>query len=121
MSGICFEAALDASGETIALRSAEDHIRFYSEVDASGLCRRAVRRAPFEFADGARTLAGVWSYGTGCDATHEVTDYTLADGVLALTLAFTTSGDCDYELIQPFWIGVEGVTDVQITVERPTP
>lgn len=121
MSGICFEAALDDSGQTIVIRSAEDHIRYYDNVDSSNLCRRAVRREPFEFADGARTLAGLWSYGTGCDAAHEVTDYAITDDVLTITLDFVTNGDCNYELIQPFWIGAEGVTDVQIVVDTPTP
>lgn len=119
MAGVCFEAALAAAGETIVLRSAEDHIRFYNQVDESGLCRRPVGREPFDFAGGARVLAGGWSYGRGCDAAHTVTDYTLTDGGLALSLAFATAGDCDYELLQPFWVAVEGVTDVQIRVSTP--
>jgi hypothetical protein len=116
MSGVCFEAALDASGQVLVFRSAEDHIRYYNQVDASGLCRRAVRREPFAFADGGRVLAGLWSYGRGCDAAHTVTDYALTDGRLTINLTFTTSGDCDYELLQPFWVAVPDVSDVQITV-----
>jgi hypothetical protein len=116
MYGICFEAALDAAGQVVVLRSAEAHIRYYNLADSSGLCRQPVARAPFDFQDGERVLAGTWSVGTGCTAEHEIVDYTLSDGVLQVTARFVTAGDCNYELVRPFWIGVAGVNDVQITI-----
>lgn len=116
MYGVCFEAALDASGQVFVLRSAEEHIQFYNEADNSSLCLRPVQRNPFDFQGGERVLAGLWSYGTGCTARHEVTDYTLTDDTLTIDLRFITEGDCNYELVRPFWIGVEGVDDVQIDV-----
>ncbi len=115
--GICFEAAQDAAGQTFVLRSAENHIRFYDLADNSELCPRPVERAPFDFAGGERVLAGLWSTGVGCTARHEVIDYTFTDdNTLDLTLRFITEGDCNYELVRPYWIGVDGVDDVQITV-----
>lgn len=116
MYGICFEAALDAAGEVVVLRSADEHIRYYNLADSSGLCRQPVDRSPFDFADGERVLAGTWSVGAGCTADHEIVDFTLDDDVLQVTARFITEGDCPYELVRPFWIGVEGVADVQITI-----
>lgn len=116
MYGICFEAALDAADQVFVLRSAEDHIRFYDLADNSGLCRRPVTRNPFAFNDGEQVLAGLWNAGTGCTARHEVLDWSITDGTLNLTLRFITEGDCNYELVRPYWIGVPDVTDVQIDV-----
>jgi len=116
MYGICFEAALDAAGQTFVLRDAAEHIRFYNLADNSNLCSRPVEREPFDFGDGERVLAGLWSVGRGCTAHHDVVDYTLADNALDLTVRFVTEGDCNYELVRPYWIGVPGVQDVQITV-----
>ncbi|MEL6149141.1 MAG: hypothetical protein AAFV33_22170 [Chloroflexota bacterium] len=116
MYGICFEAALDVAGEIVVLRSADEHIAYYNRVDASGLCRRPVERAPFEFADGARVLAGTWSVGTGCTAEHEVVSWMQEDDTLRVTVRFVTEGDCNYELVRPFWIGVDDVENVEITV-----
>lgn len=127
MYGICFEAALDASGQVFVLRNAEEHIRFYDLADNSGLCRRPVERAPFDFQSGERLLAGLWSAGTGCTAQHEVQAFNLEDDVLTLDVQFTTAGACNYELVRPFWVGVEGVQDVQINItgagenENPPP
>lgn len=116
MYGICFEAALDASGEVYVLRTAEEHIRFYDLADNSGLCRLPVEREPFDFAGGARVLAGTWNTGTGCTARHDVQSYSVEDGVLRIELRFITEGDCNYELVRPYWVGAEDVDDVQITV-----
>jgi hypothetical protein len=118
MYGICFEAAYDARDTVFVLRSAEEHIALYDAADNSGLCRRPVTRNPFEFADGNRVLAGLWSYGVGCTARHEVLGYTEQDGVLAVELRFVTDGTCNYELVRPFWIGVDGVQDVTLSVRR---
>ncbi|MEM6284261.1 MAG: hypothetical protein AAF787_18865 [Chloroflexota bacterium] len=116
MYGICFEAALDAAGEIVVLRSADEHIAYYNRVDASGLCRRPVAREPFEFEDGARVLAGTWSVGTGCAADHEVVDWAQEDDTLRVTVRFVTGGDCNYELVRPFWVGVDDVETVEITL-----
>ncbi len=120
MSGICFESALDAVGKVFVLRNAADHIHLYDLADNSGLCRRPVRRHPFDFENG-RVLAGLWSTGWGCTARHEVLDLARDDDAktIAIRLRFVTEGDCPYELVRPFWIGLYGVTDyaIEITVE----
>lgn len=116
MSGVCFEAALARANEVIVLQQADEHIAFYNDVDASGDCRLPITRNPFEFVDGTRTLAGVWVPATGCDTDTTVTDYALADGVLRVDVQVDVTGDCPYELIEPFWVGVDAVTDVQISV-----
>lgn len=108
VSGICFEAALDAAGDVFVIRTPEDHIRFYGLADNSGLCRHPVTRNPFDFADG-HVLAGLWSAGTGCTARHDVLDYRRDDQAQQITinLRFVTEGDCPYELVRPFWIGLD--------------
>jgi hypothetical protein len=118
MSGICFEAANDAAGDVFVLRSAEDHIRFYGLADNSGLCRHPVQRYPFDFSTG-RVLAGLWSAGMGCTAHHDILDMIRDDRAktLLIRLRFVTEGDCPYELIRPFWIGIDGVTDYGIQIE----
>ena len=117
-SGICFEAALDAAGQVFVLRSSLDHIRFYELADNSGLCRHPVQRFPFDFASG-RVLAGLWSAGTGCTARHDVLGVERDDSARTLTirLHFVTEGDCPYELVRPFWIGLDGVSDYDIQIE----
>ena len=118
MSGICFEAALDASGAAWILRSAEEHIRFYALADNSRLCRHPVQRHSFDFTEG-RVLAGIWSAGMGCKARHDVLEVRQDDAAQTLTirLDFVTEGDCNYELVRPFWIGLDDVTDYTIQLE----
>jgi len=29
---------------------------------------------------------------------------------------FQTEGDCDYELVRPFWVGIERATDYNIQI-----
>lgn len=117
MSGICFEAAWDAAGQVFVIRNAEEHIRFYGLSDNSQLCRRAVTRYPFDFSTG-RVLAGLWSRGRGCTARHDVLDRQRDDNArtLAIHLRFVTEGDCPYDLVRPFWIGLDGVSDYAITI-----
>jgi hypothetical protein len=117
MFGICFEAAMDAADQVFVLRDAEEHIRFYDLADNSQLCRRPVRRNPFDFGNGDRVLAGLWSTGIGCVARHDVIDYRIDGDTLSLVLQFVTEGDCNYELVRPYWIGVDGVSNVEIVVE----
>ncbi|MDX2139285.1 MAG: hypothetical protein SF123_14465 [Chloroflexota bacterium] len=120
MSGICFEAAYDAAGQVFVLRSAEEHIRFYQLADESGLCRLPVTRQPFDFSNG-RVLAGVWSVGMGCGALHEVTAIERDDLAQTFTvrLRLVVQGECRYELVRPFWIGLDGIAgyDVRLVVE----
>jgi len=117
MNGICFEAALDSAGQVFVLRSAEDHIRFYGNADATRLCRHPVTRNPFDF-EGGRVLVGLWSAGQGCTARHDVLDAQRDDAqqTFALRLKFITEGECDYELVRPFWIGLDGMAGYQVSI-----
>ena len=117
MSGFCFESALDAAGQTYILRSSEDHIGFYDLADNSQLCRHPVTRYPFDFGNG-RVLAGLWSYGRGCTAHHDVVAYNRDDAArtISIQLRFVTEGTCDYELVRPYWIGLSNAVDYQIEI-----
>lgn len=119
LSGICFEAAYDARDRVFVLHHAMEHIQFYDLADHSRLCRQPVTRHPFEFEEGKRILAGVWSYGWGCVARHEVLRYGIANNTLEIELQFIIEGDCPYELIQPFWVGMQGVDNIEIAVTTP--
>ncbi len=114
-SGICFEAARDAAGRVFVLRRAEEHIRFYDQVDSRRLCRQPVTRQPFTF-DGGRVLAGLWSVGMGCTARHEVLSVQRDDTArtFTITLRFVTDGGCAYELVRPFWVGLDGLEEYNI-------
>lgn len=117
MSGICFEAAFDAAGRTYVLRSDAEHILFYDMADRAQLCLRPVVRHPFDFSDG-RVLAGLWSRGGGCRARHDIIAYDRDDSArsIRLLLHFVTEGDCPYELVRPFWIGLEDARDYAISI-----
>lgn len=114
-SGICFEAALDAANQLFILRNSAELIALYDLADNSEFCRHPVTRYPFDFSNG-RVLAGFWSYGRGCTARHEVLDIQQDDSAKRLTirLRFVTEGDCPYELLRPFWVGLDGVQDYEI-------
>lgn len=118
MGGVCFEAALDTAGKVFVLRDAQAHIRFYDLADTSGLCRRPVARSGFDFNSG-RVLAGLWSAGEGCTARHDVLAVARDDAAktLVIRLRFVTEGACDYELVRPFWIGLDRVRDYQIDIQ----
>lgn len=117
MHGICFEAALDAAGQMFVLRTAEEHIRFYDLADESRLCRRPVARNAFDFSNG-RILAGLWSAAIGCGMRHEVVAYERDDAALVfrLTLRVMVEGGCNYELVRPFWIGLEGMAGYEVRI-----
>ncbi len=117
MRGICFEAAFDAAGQVFILRTEADLIRLYDLADHSELCRRPVERVPFDFS-GGRVLAGLWSRGLGCTARHEIlaTQRDDAAKTITITLQFITEGDCPYELVRPFWIGLDGAADYEIAI-----
>jgi hypothetical protein len=100
------------------MRNAAQQIEFYDLADNSHYCRRPVTRYPFDFSNG-RVLAGLWSYGRGCTARHDVLDIQRDDEAktLMIHLRFVTEGDCNYELLQPFWIGLDGMQEYEIGVE----
>lgn len=115
MSGLCFESVADAAGRTFVIRSAGELTQFYDLADSSDLCRRPVRRASFDFS-GGRILAGTWSRAIGCTAHHEVIaiqrDDTARAFVIALRLVI--EGDCNYELVRPFWIALDTIPDYDV-------
>lgn len=115
MQGICFEAAFDARGRVFVLRNEAELTNFFDLADNSRLCRRAVQRHSFDFSSG-KILAGLWSYGHGCTARHDVVSIDQDDAarILTMQLQFVTEGTCNYELIRPFWIGLSGVSDYEI-------
>lgn len=114
--GICFEAAWDAAGRVFIIRTAEEHIRFYDLADNSHLCRRPVGRVPRDFSTGY-VIAGFWSRGIGCKARHEVTGFFRDDDrkTILMQVKFITEGNCNYELVRPFWIGLENAAGHEIT------
>ncbi|MFN8377840.1 MAG: hypothetical protein U0452_04140 [Anaerolineae bacterium] len=124
-SGICFESAFDAAGRVFVLRSPEDLTWLFDSSDASGFCRRPVARGTFDFggANGqpARTLAGLWTKGVGCTADHVIEGVDVDDAARTVTvrLRFLVNGDCPYELVRPFWIGITGYNeyDIRLGVE----
>lgn len=122
MRGICFEAANDAAGQVFVLRDADDLQRFYDLADNSQLCRRPVERVPFDFEDDD-VLAGLWSAGRGCVARHELIaiDRDETAQVTTFRLRFITEGDCDYELVRPFWVALAAHPDDDIRFEVATP
>jgi|GEM_PF-757198 len=121
MRGICFDGAYDAREQIFVLRSAEQHINFYDLADNSGLCSRPVDRYPFDFTTG-NVLAGTWTYGIGCTAWHEIVSIERDDDAkqIAIQTKFHVNGDCNYELLRPFWVGIIGAQsyDIEIFVEK---
>lgn len=121
ISGVCFESAFDAKGRLFKFANSAALNQFYNLVDNSQLCRHPAKRYAFDFSAG-HIIAGLWSYGHGCTARHDLLDTQRDDAnrVLTLTLRFVTEGDCNYELIRPYWVSVSGVTgyEVNINVEN---
>jgi hypothetical protein len=117
MAGICFEAAADAAGRVFVLRNAGEQIHFYDLADNSHLCRSPVERVAFDF-DTGRILAGMWSKGSGCTATHEIVSMNRDDAARTVTISarFVTEGDCGYELVRPFWLALDRVGDYAVTI-----
>jgi hypothetical protein len=117
MSGICFEAALDAVGKDFVFRSAQEHSRLYDLADNSHLCREPVTRIPFEFANG-RVLAGLWRAAEGCSASYDGVDVKRDDTAktIAIELRLVVEGTCGYELVEPFWIGLDNAADYQVRI-----
>ena len=118
MDGICFAAAQDAAGRLFVLRNAGELEDFYRQADNSRLCRRPVRRGAFDFS-GGRVLAGLWSATRGCRAGHEVVAWERDEQArrIRLQLRLWREGDCDYELVQPWWMALEGASGHEIVIE----
>lgn len=118
MSGICFEAAFDAAGNVFVMHTALDHIHFYDQADHSRLCRNPVTRYPFDFETG-RVLAGLWNSGSGCTARHELLAHERDDAAKTVTLRlkFSTEGNCNYELVRPFWVSLPDAQGYAVTIE----
>jgi hypothetical protein len=117
MNGLCFESVYDAAGQTFVLDSAEELTHFFNLADNSHLCRRPVQRAGFDFRDNRR-LAGLWTRGLGCTAHHEVRGFEQDDvaRTFVIVLRFVTEGECGYELVQPFWVGLSLPRDYDIRI-----
>lgn len=118
MSDICFESANDAAGRTFVLRSEDELAAFYGLADNSQLCRHPVARKSFDFSNG-RVLAGLWSAGRGCTARHDELAFQRDDEAkhIIIRLKLVIEGNCNYELVRPFWIGIRNAQDYQITIE----
>ncbi|MBL8116770.1 MAG: hypothetical protein J0L63_02805 [Anaerolineae bacterium] len=117
MYGICFEAAHDAAGRLFILQNAQALENFYNQADQSQLCRQLITRSTFDFGND-RVLAGLWSSGRGCTARHEINGFNRDDTTkrIVIMTTFQTEGDCDYELVRPFWVGIERATDYNIQI-----
>ncbi len=117
MSGVCFEATNDAAGNLFILRSPNELSSFYDLADGSDLCRYPVQRGAYDFGNG-NVLAGLWSKGVGCIAFHEVIEVVRDDiaRIFSVRLRFITQGQCNYELVRPFWIGLENMPDYDIRI-----
>jgi len=119
LSGICFEAAHDAVGQVFVLRNEADLINLYDLADNARLCSQPVDRYGFDFSNDT-ILVGLWSRGMGCTARHEVVHYRRDAATISIDLRFITVGDCPYELVRPFWVGLPQAQahEVQISVEQ---
>ena len=117
MSGICFESANDATGQVFAFRNTEELSHLFDLSDNSRLCRRPAQRHTFDFSNG-RVLAGLWSKGHGCAADHRLLAFNRDDNArtVDIRLRLVIEGDCDYELVRPFWVGLDNARDYTITI-----
>jgi hypothetical protein len=118
LAGLCFPLvqALANEGAVFVLRNAADHIAFYDDMEARQLCADPpLERLPFDFSSGA-LMVGRFSVGVGCTAQHQVVDYQRDDAAktLVIVLRLVVSGACPYDLVVPFWVVFEGVTDYAV-------
>jgi hypothetical protein len=117
MSGLCFESVYDAAENIFILRTPEELTGLFDLADNSQLCRRPIERGTFDFT-GARVLVGLWSRGQGCSMRHDVLNVERDDvaRTFIITLRPITEGECPYELVRPFWVGLDTVSDYDIRV-----
>ncbi len=101
------------------MRSEAEQINFYDLADHSQLCDQPVKRVPFDFS-GGRILAGLWNRGSGCTARHEIVSMTRDDEAKQITIRvrFITEGDCDYDLVRPFWLALDGAVDYTVDIQQ---
>jgi hypothetical protein len=122
MAGICFESAFDAAGRTFVFRDDAELTNLFDLSDNSHLCRHPVKRGTFDFSAGS-VLAGVWSKGVGCKARHDQVKVKTNENKkqVRIVLDFVTEGDCNYELVRPYWVGISGAKDytIKIKVRQP--
>lgn len=106
MEGVCFNYWIEQVNRVFVIGSAQEHIRFYNDVDESELCRFPVDRHPFDFT--GRIMVGAVNVGTGCQAITEplalVTD--AANQTVTLRVGWGVTGECDYRLVRPFWVSI---------------
>jgi hypothetical protein len=117
MSGICFESAFDAAGQTFVLRDEAELSHLFDLSDNSRLCRHPVKRGIFDFNTGS-VLAGGWSKGIGCKARHDLVKVKPNDAKkqVRIVLKFVIEGDCNYELVRPYWVAVGGAKDYTVKI-----
>lgn len=117
MASVCFDAAYDTQEQVFVLRSAEELAAFYGLAEQSEICRLPIDREPFDFG-GGRVLAGFWQYGRGCTAHHEVVGFSRDEArrEIRIDLRLVIGGACAYELIRPFWVGIEGAEGFEIQI-----
>lgn len=115
MQGICFDAAFDAAGNSFVLHDESQLSKLFDLADNSRLCDQPVERKAFDFSGGA-VLAGTWSKGIGCTARHEIAKVKVNEERkrIKIVLNFITEGDCNYELVQPYWVDVSSAKDYEI-------
>lgn len=118
MDGICFASAQDAAGQLFVLRSQGELSHFFDLADNSQLCREPVERRAFDFS-GGRVLAGLWSTGHGCKARHEVLRWRRDNNAqrFHLQLRLVSDGDCDYELVQPWWMALDDAQNMDVDIQ----
>lgn len=119
MRSVCFEAALVLRDEVFVLRSQAELEAFWARVDDLKACRRPITRPEVAFPDNA-VLVGLWSYGFGCTARHDVRAVTMEAGTLSLELVFGVDGTCPYELLRPFWVFIANAANQAIAVRVQT-
>ncbi len=117
MSGLCFEAVYDAAGRTFVIHNADELSQLYDLADHSQLCRHPVQRASFDFS-GGNILVGLWSRAVGCNAHHDLISVRRDDAArtYAINLRLVVEGICNYELVRPFWVGLSGVSDYDVSL-----
>lgn len=117
MSGLCFEAVNDAAETAFVFRREAELRNLYDLADNSRLCRELVGRGTFDFSN-ERVLAGIWSRANGCTAHHQVINVRRDDVAMiyVVRLRLVTQGNCAYELVRPFWVGLDGVSDYDVRI-----
>ncbi len=118
MAGMCFEAAHSLSGRVFILRNMAELNHLYDLADQTGACGEPTIRKAFDFS-GGRVLAGLWGAGRGCDSRFDVLNIQRDDSAHTFTLQLrhVIEGDCDYDLLEPFWIGLDNMINYQIAIE----